>query len=104
MCGLSDDGFLGSAGTARNPEGVINNLLAGLGACGFAYMYGFSVLALEFDGEAILSRELSGQPLPTPMNTAGLELETKGMHQMIRQDRDEQMAADAIGVVMKYRA
>ena len=104
LYGLSDDGFLGIAGSVGNPEGVVNNLLPGLGACSFAYMYCFSVLSLEFDGDAILSFELSAQPLPAPMNTAGLELETNGMHQMIRQDRDEQMAADALGVVMKYRA
>ena len=104
MCGLSDDGFLGIAGTVGNPEGVIDDLLPRFGPCGFAYMYCFSVFALEFDGDAILSLEFSAQPLPTPMNTAGLELKTYGVHQMIGQYRDEQMAADAIGVVMKYRA
>ncbi len=35
--GISDDGFLGFAGTVRNPEGIINDLLAGLGPCGFAH-------------------------------------------------------------------
>jgi hypothetical protein len=102
--GLSDDGFLGTARKRRNPEGVINSLLTGLGARGFTYRYGFPVLALELDGDPILSIELAAQPLPAPMNTAGLELETKGMHPMLGQGREEQVAADALGVVVKYRA
>ena len=76
---FSDDGFLCFAGAVRNPEGVINDLLAGLGPCGLAHMQHPSVLAFELDGDAILALEVSAQTLPTQMNTAGLELKANGV-------------------------
>jgi hypothetical protein len=86
---LSDDGFLGFAGTIRNPEGIIDGLLAGLRPCSFAYMYHFSIVALKLDGDTVLALKLPANPFPAPMNAADLELKPNGVDQMISQDRDE---------------
>ena len=64
----------------------------------------FTLFAFELNGDADLARERLAQALPAQMNPAGLELKADGVHQVISEYRDKEMATDALGVVVKNGA
>lgn len=102
--GLFDDGGLGLARAWRYAERVVDVLLTGLGARGLAHVHGGAIGTLEFDGDAVLAAKRSADPFPAQRNTASLELEANHVHEVVSEHGDEQMAADAVGLVMKDRA
>jgi hypothetical protein len=63
-------------------------------------MHDTPVLALELDRDPVLPVEFAANPLPAEVNAAGLQLQADGVHQVVGQDGNEQIPADAVGLVM----
>ena len=94
------DGFLSFPRPAADTQCVVDDLLAGLGAGGFADMGRLAVGAFEGDGDAILPGKRTAYSLPAQMDAGGLELEANRMYQMIGEHGDVQMSAHPIGLAM----
>jgi len=80
---------------------MIDGLLARLGTGALAKVQGLATGAPELDSDPVLTRQLSTQAFPAQVNTAGLGLKTNRVHQVIGKHRDEQVPADALGLVVK---
>jgi hypothetical protein len=60
-----DHFFLRSTGPVRDPERIVDQLLAGLGASGFANVKGFAIGAMQLNGNAILTLKRAAGYLPS---------------------------------------
>jgi len=69
-----------------------------------ADVQGLAIGTLELDRDTVLTRELSAQTFPAQVDTAGPKLKTNRVHQVMGKHRDEQVSADAVGLVVKDRA
>ena len=87
----SDDGFLRREGLVIYIQGVIDRPELGIGLCGCAHMERTSVAAREHTGSARLSLEDASKRRPTGAGPSATQASTDYLHELIRDDRDEQM-------------
>jgi hypothetical protein len=70
------------------------------GAATFSDVQSLSVGAFELGRDAHLAGEAAAQRGPTVMDSMRFELVAEGVHQMVGEDRDKQMATDAVGLLV----
>ena len=100
----SDHGGLGFAGARVDTQGIVDDLLARLRARRPADMDRAPVGAFEFDGDPLLGTQAPAQRCPAQIDLAGFKLETHGVNDVVGEHRDEQVASDAVLLVVEDRA
>ena len=76
--GLNDGDVLGTR-TVADAEGIVDELLSGLGTGRLAHVNGAPVGALKLDGDTLLAIELAANTIPAEKDPAGFELQADGM-------------------------
>lgn len=84
----------------RQPERVIEDALAGFGSATFADVQCFPIGALELGSGTHLTGEAPAQCLPAVVDIPGFKLMADSVHEMVGEDRDKQVPAHPIGLVM----
>ena len=86
---------MGAAGIGIELEEGAQRLMPRLGARGLAHMHDSTIAALSVHGLA--------QRIPAVVDTLRFELQAQRVHEVIRQDADEQMPFDACQVPAGYK-
>ena len=75
-----------------------------LGTGALADMDGVTIPAKQRDGHALLGFQLVTQGVPTGVKPLGLEFGPQGVYQVVGEQDDKQMTADAVGFLVVDRS
>ncbi len=71
------------SGSIRDPQRIVNELLAWFGADGFANVKKLTIVAAKLDSDSILPLEGTAQAFPAQVNVAGFELKANSVEQVV---------------------